>query len=181
MAETKYGKYFISGPRPGGETGAMKVIADLDGDVIQGSNSYFVHWVPRHPEEFLGLTSWGQISHGPHVHKSAELIMHIGTNPDDPLDLGGEIELFMGPEMEKHTITKSTVVYIPPNFIHCPWTIKRVDRPFIIVQVNQEPRHTEKSLKKLVPEKDLDRMLFIDEGYDSKERVVQFPKGLKQG
>ena len=179
MAETKYGKYFISGPSPEGE--AMKIIADLNGDLIQGSNRYLVNWVSHSPAELFGVTSWDQISHGPHVHKSAEILMHIGTNPDDPFDLGGEVELFMGPEMEKHIITKSTVVYIPPNFIHCPWTIKRVDRPFIMIQVNQEPRHTEKSLKKLVPEKDMDRMLFIDEGYDSQERVMQFPKGSKLG
>lgn len=181
MAKTKYGKYFISGPRPGSTTGARPVVADLDDDVIKGSYSYYVHWVPRSPKGVLGLDSWEQIAHGPHIHKNSELIMHIGMNPDDPMDLVAEVEIFMGPEMEKHTITRSTVVYIPPNFIHCPWTIKRVDRPFLIIQVNQEPKHTEKSLKKLVPEKDLDNMLFIDEGYDSEEKVIHYPKGYMKG
>ena len=177
MAETKYGKYFMSGPVPGRE--AAKIIADLNGDMIQGSNRYLVNWIFPSPAELFGVDSWVQISHGPHVHKSAEILMHLGTDPDNPYDLGAEVELFMGPEMERHIITKSTVIYIPPNFVHCPWTIKRVDRPFIIIQVNQEPTHTEKSLKNLVSEEDMDRMMFFDEGYDGKERIAQFPKGSK--
>jgi len=51
----------------------------------------------------------------------------------------------------------------------------------VIIQVNQEPRHTEKSLKNLVPEKDMDRMMFVDEGYEGKEPVWRFPKGSKRG
>ena len=178
MAETKYGKYFFAGPAPEGE--AMKIIANLSGDLIQGSNRYLVNWITKSPAELFGVDSWDQISHGPHVHKSPEILMHIGTNPDAPFDLGAEVEICMGPEMEKHIITKSTVTYIPPNFIHCPWTVKRVDT-FIIIQVNQEPRHTEKSLKNLVPEKDMDRMMFVDEGYDTPEPVWQFPKGSRRG
>ena len=179
MAETKYGKYFFSGPVPGRE--AAKLIADLSGDSIKGSNRYMVNWVFPSPAGIFGVDSWDQISHGPHVHKSAEILMHLGTNPDKPYDLGAEVELFMGPEMERHVITKSTVIYIPPNFVHCPWTIKRVDRPFIIIQVNQEPTHTEKSLKNLVSAKDMDRMLFIDEGYDTPKPVWKFPKGSTRG
>ena len=173
----KYDKYFFSGPVP--EREAAKMIADINGDVIKGSNRYMVNWVFPSPAELFGVDSWDQISHGPHIHKSAEILMHIGTNPDNPYDLGAEVEFFMGPEMEKHIITKSTVTYIPPDFVHGPWTVKRVDRPFIMIQVNQEPTHTEKSLKHLVSEKDMDRTMFIDEGYDTPEPVWKFPKGSK--
>ncbi len=175
MAETKYGKYFISGPFPGTEE--MKIIASLSGDQIQGCNRYLVNWMTSSPAALFGVESWDQISHSPHIHKSAEILMHLGTNPDAPYDLGAEIEFCMGPEMEKHTITKSTVTYIPPNFIHGPWRVKRVDRPFLIIQVNQEPTHTEKSLKELVPAEDMDKTMCLDEGYESKEAVWKFPKG----
>ena len=37
------------------------------------------------------------------------------------MDLGAEVVLYMGPEMEKHVITKTSAVFIPANFIHCPW------------------------------------------------------------
>ncbi|MBN1190627.1 MAG: hypothetical protein JXA46_12810 [Dehalococcoidales bacterium] len=176
MAETKYGKYFFSGLPPGVDE-RRAVIASLDGDIIKGSNSYVIHWVPRVPD-MPGVTSWDQMRHGPHIHKEAELIIHIGTNPDDPMDLGAEVEFCMGPEMEKHIITQSTVVYIPPGFIHCPWTIKRVDRPFILMQVNQEPKHTEKSYPQIVSPEEREHMMFLDEGYDSLEKKVRMPKGL---
>ena len=70
------------------------------------------------------------------------------------------------------------MVYIPGGFIHAPWTIKKVDRPFILIQVNQEAKHTEKSMKKLIPDKERENMMFLDEGYDGKERIVQMPKAL---
>jgi len=178
MAESIYDKYFLTQElmQP---AGFGQLLANFDGSTMEGSMSYYSHWVPCKPDGIKGLSSWGQMAHGPHIHKTPELIMHFGTNPDDPLDLGGEIIFYMGREMEKHVITRSTVVYIPPNLIHCPWIIKRVDRPFIIVQVNQEPKHTEKSMKQLVPEKERETMMFIDEGYDSDEKIVQLPAFLR--
>lgn len=178
MDEKKYSQYFFSGLPPGAAEG-RPVITMLDGDLIKGSNSYVIHWVPKEPD-MPGLTSWEEMRHGPHIHKAAELIIHIGTNPDDPLDLGAEVEFCMGPEMEKHIITKSTLVYIPPGFVHAPWTIKRVDRPFILMQINQEAKHTEKSMKQLVSEKERETMMFQDEGYDTKEKIVQLPKILRK-
>jgi hypothetical protein len=41
-----------------------------------------------------------------------------------------------------------------------------VTRPFLIVTINQNPEHTEKALRNIVPEKDWKRMIFIDEGYE---------------
>jgi hypothetical protein len=173
LAETKYGKYFISGggtpkgqpPLPG------KVIAYLDSEVIKGSNYYLIQQMPITPEnkDIWGKT-WGNVSSGPHTHEVAELLIHIGTDPDDPTDLGAEVEMCMGEEMEKHVITKSTVVYIPPGTIHCPWTIKRVDRPFIFLQILQG-EFTRKSYRELVPEEDREKMLFIDKGYGAKPHI----------
>ncbi len=80
--------------------------------------------------------------------------MLIGTNPDDPTDLRAEVELQMGSKREKHTITKSTVVYIPPNLIHCPYIIKRTERPWIFVEVNQGPVHTEKLFLHILTEEE---------------------------
>jgi len=118
--------------------------------------------------------------HGPHTHKSPEVIMHIGTNPDDPLELGGEVEMYMGPELEKHIITTSTLIYIPANFVHCPWIIKKVERPFIMVTVGQEPEHTEKSFQELVSEEERENLLFIDQGYDSEERIIKLARKMKR-
>jgi len=180
MAETKYGKYLLSGPRPWNPAGTGPVIAYLNDEIYRGSHQYYVHWVPVTPQGPSGMTSWDQMGHGPHKHKSPEAVIHIGTNPDDPLDLGAEVEMFMGPELEKRTITTSTLVYLPAEFIHGPWIIKRVDRPFVMVTVGQEPTHTEKSLQELVSEEEREKLLFIDQGYDSDERILTLPPAMRR-
>jgi len=58
--------------------------------------------------------------HDPPAQKDPEVLGMLGTDPDDPRDLGAEIDLYMGKEMGKHAITKSTLVYLPANFLHCP-------------------------------------------------------------
>jgi len=74
--------------------------------------NYFVGWgFPCYINSEGGATSWDQVGHGPHMHKTPEVVVHLGTNPDDPMELGGEVEMYMGPEMEKHIITRSTLVY----------------------------------------------------------------------
>jgi hypothetical protein len=168
MTESKYEKYFktyIAKPEDieRGRTG----IARVDRDAFEGCNFYWVHWnLPRaagHSGDTIG------IGHPPHIHKDAEILMLIGTNPDDPTDLGAEVELQMGAEREKHTITRSTVVYIPPNLIHCPYIIKRTDRPWIFIETNQGPRHTEKLFPQILTEqerKSVDWSKWKEEGYD---------------
>ena len=125
-----------------------------------------VFWVGKKPYGAYGTKAWGEISHGPHMHKYPELFMHLGTDPDNPMDLGAEVEMCVGPEMEKHIITKSTIICLPANFPHSPWTILKVTRPFLIVTVNQSTKHTEKALRNMIPEKDWKRMIFMDAGYE---------------
>jgi hypothetical protein len=177
LAETKYGKYLISGgeapagypPLPG------KVIAYLDSNLIPGSNFYLIQMMPITPEnkDTWGKT-WGKAPTGPHTHEVAELLIHIGTNPDDPSDLGAEVDICFGEELEKHTFNKSTIVYIPAGVVHCPWSIKRVDRPFIFIQLLQGD-FTRESKKDLIAEEDREHMLFIDKAAGS-EAHVELPK-----
>lgn len=63
----------------------------------------------------------------PHSHPENEILAFFGSNPDDPSDLGGEIEIFV--EGEKHILTKSTYIYFPAGIKHLPLHINRVDRP----------------------------------------------------
>jgi hypothetical protein len=167
MAKTKYDKYFLEGPPEWASIGhAGPCVAYADDRLVKGCFYYTVAMIYETPPAegtTKGEEKWGDISHGPHEHPNAEVIMHIGTNPDDPYDLGAEIELCMGPEMEKHLITKSSIVYIPPHFIHSPWTIKRVNRPFIMVVLDQGALHSEKSHPELIPNIESLKMAIIDE------------------
>ena len=62
-----------------------------------------------------------------HTHPFDEVITFFGTNPDDPEDLCGEVEIWL--EDEKITLTKSCLIFVPKGMKHCPLHIKRVDRP----------------------------------------------------
>ncbi|HEY96720.1 MAG TPA: hypothetical protein G4O16_00890 [Dehalococcoidia bacterium] len=71
----------------------------------------------------------------PHAHPMTEILFFVGTDTDSLGDLGGEAEIYLGKEMEKHVITRPTAVVIPDKLAHCPLTITRVDRPFYLMDV----------------------------------------------
>lgn len=84
------------------------------------------------------------------------------------MDLGAEVEMYMGKELERHVINKTTVIYIPPNFIHSPWRPIKTVRPWIFIEVNQGPQHTEKSFRQVLPKEVRDKIdwsRWKDEGY----------------
>jgi hypothetical protein len=166
MAETKYGKYFIEYDPTRWPNERRPVMARIEDSVAKGSHFYLVHWV--FPGFEVPLGDYPFAGHPPHIHKDAELLFHIGTNPDDPMDLGAEIEMYMGPELERHVFNRTTVIYIPPNFIHSPWRPIKTVRPWIFIEVNQGPMHTEKSFRQLLPKETRDRIdwsRWKDEGY----------------
>jgi hypothetical protein len=67
----------------------------------------------------------------PHAHAAYEILGFIGGNPLDIRDFGGEVELTMGWENEKHIINSTQFVLIPPGLPHCPLNFTKVDKPFI--------------------------------------------------
>lgn len=66
----------------------------------------------------------------PHKHDCDELLFFMSNDPDNPDDLGGEVEIALGEDWEKHVITTSTIICLPKGVQHCPLYVKRVDRPF---------------------------------------------------
>jgi hypothetical protein len=68
----------------------------------------------------------------PHVHKLPEVIIFMGSDLNDLNNLGAELEFCFGKEMERHVITSPTAVIVPAKLVHCPLTITKVDRPFIV-------------------------------------------------
>jgi mannose-6-phosphate isomerase-like protein (cupin superfamily) len=64
-----------------------------------------------------------------HTHDFDEYLVFLGTDPDDHLDLRGEVELWVGDE--KRLLTRSCAVFVPAGVPHCPLIVHRVDRPFI--------------------------------------------------
>ncbi len=154
MSETKYGQYFVRGPKLN-ETNAKKMqsIAYLDSDRIEGAfNFVFTYIRPEEPHR----------THGPHMHPYGEVLGYFGTDPYNTLDLGGEMELCMGEEMEVHKFTQSTLIYIPPNLVHGPLKYNKINRPFIFIMTVPYTDLHEKSFKHLIPETERKEMVFFD-------------------
>ncbi len=130
MATTKYGKYIITKPkadlklpsyrREGRDiaTAQRTPMVYLDDEVIKGAFYVECVW-------FWEGSDKSEVE--AHTHPFDEVITFFGSNPDDPHDLCGEVELWL--EDEKHILTKSCLVFVPKGMKHCPLIIRRVDRP----------------------------------------------------
>lgn len=158
MPESKYRNYFLNElPNEQRFKGFGKLpamVAFTDRDVIAGSN-YFSVMV-------MGPEAVKHPGHGPHIHQDAELLAFLGTDMNSPKNLGAKVEMGMGLEMENHVITESTIVWIPAKFIHGPFRVLEVSRPFLLIQCQYAPKLTETGLKKLVKEEMRDKMIFMD-------------------
>jgi hypothetical protein len=75
-----------------------------------------------------------------HHHDVDEYLIFMGsTFPDLVGSFDAEIELFLGKEYEKHTITQATILYIPRGLEHNPLDIKRVGKPLFFTALHMAP------------------------------------------
>ena len=78
----------------------------------------------------------------PHSHDFHELLCFIGGNPENINDLGAEISICLGDELEEHIITSATVVSIPPGLKHCPLKVKKITKPLVFLEVSTTKGYT---------------------------------------
>lgn len=135
--EAKYGKNVMHltferkglshyGPQNRDDAGGY--ISNMDGT---GGFEYNMSYeaINRAPYRF------GPVPNRPHVHQYDEFLIFMGADCEDLSDLGGEAELCMGKEMERHVISEPTVAVMPKGVPHCPLAITRADIPFIFIVV----------------------------------------------
>jgi mannose-6-phosphate isomerase-like protein (cupin superfamily) len=119
MTETKYGKYIISEGKPDNafDSDIFKPLLYLDDTVLPGGLYVECAWY------------WEPSTKSPpaHTHEFDEVLGFIGTDPENPRDLCGEVEFWLGDE--RHIITKSCVVFVPRGLKHSPLNVLRTDRP----------------------------------------------------
>jgi hypothetical protein len=155
---SKYRKCFLSELTPAereiGFGASNMFVTFADNDIIEGCNYFSAMWMGEMATKTLG--------HGPHTHPVPEVLVALGSDPENPEDLGAEFELYMGTEMEKHIINKSALIYIPENTVHCPFTITKVTRPFLFIQAHYGPKLAETARRDLVPEDMRSKYIFID-------------------
>jgi hypothetical protein len=136
MARAKWDKkYFVTelkqadmeaapwNPEPYADSEGMRLIA-LDDSVKKGAfymeTAWF--WPGKWPLKRDPKTNTKE-----HSHPFNEAVAFIGTNRDDPYDLGGEVELWI--DGKQNILKRSFVAFIPAGTKHCPLIINKVDRP----------------------------------------------------
>jgi hypothetical protein len=143
MAKTKWGKYIITDDKdPMKNTEECKELSRfvtqmtyLDSNRIKGACHFGCAWYHKPPKKPLAA----------HTHDFDEFLGFYGSDPQNPRDLGGEIEFWM--EDEKYILTKSFLAYIPAGVKHCPLKIIRIDRPMFHFGGSPAQNYTKKESK----------------------------------
>ena len=75
--------------------------------------------------------------HPVHRHDHDEILGFVGSNMEDPTDLGAEIDLVI--DGVKRTITKTCFVHVPAGVEHGGLCFRKIDRPvFQIAMLRQD-------------------------------------------
>jgi hypothetical protein len=126
MAESKYGKYILR--KPMGKVPESKKVdqqsISFGSDLFPDLRNFNINF------NFVGKLSPNVLADPPHKHNCDEFLFFIPGDPSIAPDLGGEMEIALGDEWEKHVINTAAVICIPAGMSHCPVYVKRVDRPF---------------------------------------------------
>jgi len=98
----------------------------MSNKLVPGSDTYIeVSWIYDVPEP------------NPYVHEHAhnydEIVMHIGSDPEIPEDLGGEMQIDV--EGQPLKFNKTTALFLPKGTKHGPLTWDKVTRPHIEMTV----------------------------------------------
>lgn len=126
--EVDYNRYMITEPlrelpSPPGTTGRTSPpFTYLNNRLVPECNVYLEYgWI------------WEMPSPNPiemsHAHAYDEIVLNIGADPDNPEELGGEIEAWMGGE--KQVTDNTSAVFIPRNVAHGPVKWTRFEKPHI--------------------------------------------------
>jgi hypothetical protein len=130
LAKSKYAKYFSEESKPG----RLPALGTEQ-------NFYF---------DFQYIKAATKM-HNPHAHPHAEILGFFSMDPNSN-DLGAEVEMAMGEELERVVMTRSTLLFLPPDMIHSPLVFRNVVKPFIFLATAPVPKLVEISYAHLLPE-----------------------------
>ncbi len=127
MAKSKYDKYVVKKPAyevtPKFEVkGRIPAMTLMSSNLVPGTKMYIeTGWVLGMPDPNPHI--------GEHTHDYDEIVLHIGTDPSNPEDLGGEIEI--GMDGQPVTIDSTSAIYIPKGVKHGPLVWKKFKKPHL--------------------------------------------------
>jgi hypothetical protein len=148
MAKLKYANYILT-EAPVSKLKKMEngpnlhQVLMLNGEMVKGAFHVNCAWLSPGPNPGVFEA---------HMHPHDEVIGFIGTNQDDPTDLGAEAVLWIADE--KYVINKTFLAYFPKNLVHCPLTVTDVKRPIFHFDIQIASGRPEfKWVKDLLPKK----------------------------
>lgn len=139
MAETKYGELIKGLKFQNYDRGCIRQEAIMDREFL-GIDAYIRYGACWNAGR-MGKPVSGEYL--PHVHDFDQVMIFVGSDMTDMSDLGAEIELCLGPELETHITTTSAAVAIPKGFPHFDATINSMNRRFIFMEVSVTPEYKE--------------------------------------
>ena len=132
MVEGKYDKYFINKPVVPGKFCDRLVFFSRNYEAV-GEKNFSVLWNCI-TEPFLMVND-------PHSHDFDQFLHFYGADSMNIAEFDAMVEISLGEEGEKHTITEPTVLHIPKDTIHCPLEFKVVNKPIIFMNVVLTPEY----------------------------------------
>jgi hypothetical protein len=127
MPKKDFNKYFVSKPAyevvPETEVkGRRPAMTLLSNNLVPNTNMYIeTGWVFGMPDPNPHIFE--------HTHDYDEIVIHLGTDPKNQEELGGEIEFMVGGQ--PLTINKTSAVYVPKGVKHGPLTWKKYQKPHL--------------------------------------------------
>jgi hypothetical protein len=144
MDKTKYGKYIVTELKVPEGYGASESpdesrarLLFLDDSVVKGAFYLSAAWYLKDSDAHVPPPS--------HTHEHDEIIAFFGTNNEDIHDLCGELEIWLGGE--QHFVTKSCLIFVPKGLSHCPFWVRKIERPILHFTTAPMSAYTKKEME----------------------------------
>lgn len=134
---SKYSKYILREPK---DKEPRKLITEewgvcINEEILSGIGKFDCNF------NFLSILGPHVLVDPPHSHNCGELLFLMPANYENWPDLGAEVEIAIGEDWEKHSISTASVICFPKGLQHCPVYMKKVDRPFYFGHILPSPSY----------------------------------------
>jgi hypothetical protein len=126
MAVSRYDKYVLRGAKVSIPVFPEKALLNIgfDQKYMETLGKVDINF------NFVSILSPHVLADPPHSHNCDEYLFFIPSSYENWPELGGEAEIAMGEEWEKHTINTAAIICLPAGVMHAPIFMKKVERPF---------------------------------------------------
>jgi len=128
MKASKFGEYILTELKipegygsPSTTDNSRVRLLFLDNSIIPGAFYFSSAWYLKNSDKQTPPPS--------HIHEYNEIIAFLGSDPEYPHELGGELEIWLGEE--QHFVTKSCLIFVPKGLSHCPFWVRNIKRPIL--------------------------------------------------